>query len=104
MTVAKYRNRKTVVDGITFDSVKEARRYGELKRLERAGEIRGLELQPRFPIIVNGIKVCEYRADFDYYNAAGNQIVEDVKGFKTPIYNLKKKLMRAVYGIDILET
>lgn len=100
----KYKNIKTVADGIVFDSQKEARRYGELRLLERAKEISGLQLQPRFPIVINGVKVCTYVADFGYVDHTGSPIVEDVKGMKTPIYNLKKKLMKAVHGIDIRET
>lgn len=101
--IPKYRNRKTVVDGVTFDSQKEARRYSELKLLERAGSITSLELQPRFPIVVNGVKVCKYVADFGYVDQIGSPVIEDVKGVKTPMYNLKKKLMRAVHGIEIVE-
>lgn len=100
----KYGNRKTVVDGITFDSAKEAKRYGELKVLQRAGEITSLELQPRFPIVINGVKVCTYVADFYYVDEIGSLVVEDCKGFKTREYILKRKLMKAVHGIDILET
>jgi len=102
----KYKNKKTVVDGITFDSKKEARRYGELKLLEKAGEIRGLKLQPKLPIEVNGQKVCTYIGDFEYIDTSKDQVViiEDVKGRKTPMYNLKKKLVKAVYGIEIFET
>ena len=100
----KYGNRKTVVDGITFDSAKEAKRYGELKVLQRAGEITSLELQPRFPIVINGVKVCTYVADFGYVDQIGSPVVEDCKGFKTREYTLKRKLMKAVHGIDILET
>jgi hypothetical protein len=72
-----------VVDGITFDSKKEAARYQELKLMERAKEIYKLELQPKFPICIEGKKVFEYRADFRYWDGpAGNCIVEDVKGVK----------------------
>lgn len=98
----KYRNIRTLVDGVLFDSQKEARRYSELKLLERAGKITGLILQPKYPIVVNGVKVCTYVADF-FYNAQGVDVVEDVKGMKTPIYNLKKKLVRACHGIEINE-
>ena len=99
----KYRAIKAVVDGITFDSKKEARRYGQLKLLARAGEISELKLQPRFDLIVNGCKCGFYKADFEYIED-GKRVVEDVKGMKTPIYNLKKKLVKAIYGIDIFET
>jgi hypothetical protein len=101
----KYRNVKTTVDGITFDSAKEARRYSELRLLERAGNLSELVLQPRFPLVVNGEKICTYVADFSYRPLRSDTpTIEDVKGVKTPIYNLKKRLMKAVYGIIIHET
>ena len=99
----KYHAQKTEVDGIWFASKKEANRYIELRLLERAGEISDLKLQPRFPIVMNGIKVCTYIADFQYIDK-GKVVTEDVKGVKTPTYKIKKKLVKAVYNIDILET
>lgn len=102
----KYRNKKTCIDGFTFDSRKEARRYTELKSLQMAGEISMLELQVRFPLEVNGQKICDYVADFVYMEN-GMQVVEDVKSeatSKLPIYRIKKKLMRAIHDIDIVET
>jgi len=99
----KYRAVKTEVDGITFDSKREAARYMELVLLERAGEISHLELQPSFVCMVNGHKICTYKADFRYFSAS-NSIVEDVKGMKTPVYRLKKKLVEALYpGVKIQE-
>ena len=107
MKAPKYRNIKTVVDGITFDSAKEARRYGELKLLEKSGRISGLEIQPSFRLNVNNCLICTYKADFSYTteapHAEGLLVVEDVKGFKTPVYRLKKKLMLAVHGIIVVE-
>ena len=102
---SKYRNKKTVVDGITFDSMAEAARYRTLKAKLDAGEIRELYVQKRFECVVNGQKVCAYVADFSYTNAAGEFVVEDVKSdpTKTPIYRLKKKLVKALYGIEIFE-
>ena len=101
----KYKNVKTTVDGITFDSRKEAARYCNLKLLQKAGEISELELQPRYPLTVNGVIVATYIADFRYVKKGFiNYTVEDVKGVKTPVYRLKKKLMKAIYKIDILET
>jgi len=74
-----------------------------LRLLERAGEISNLELQPKFPITVNGTKVCTYIADFAYFTPK-EKIVEDVKGVLTPMYRLKKKLTEAVYrGVKITE-
>ena len=103
--MSKYNAKKTEVDGFVFDSKKEAARYQQLVLMERAGEIAELQCQPKFPIYVNDIKVCTYIADFRYLDIAKNAyIVEDVKGIKTSIYRLKKKLMKACYGIDVFET
>jgi hypothetical protein len=99
----KYGAKKTVVDGITFDSKREAKRYGELKLMERAGYIANLQLQPRYDFVINGVKCGFYKADFKYSDELGVR-VEDVKGMKTPVYRLKKKLMKALHDIDILET
>ena len=97
---SKYGSAKTVVDGITFDSRKEARRYAELKILEKAGRIEDLRLQPEFEIAPNykknghTIRRTTYRADFQYYDVDRQKtIVEDVKGYKTETYKLKKKLV-----------
>lgn len=100
---SKYGNKKTIRDGKTFDSKKEADRYDVLKMEYFAGAIQELRLQVVNPIVVNGVKVCSYRSDFEYVRD-GKRICEDVKGFKTGIYRLKKKLMKACYGADILET
>lgn len=100
---SKYGAKKTVVDGIKFDSIAEATRYGVLKVIQAAGLISDLRLQVRYDIAVNGRKVCRYVADFVYIEN-GKEVVEDVKGMKTPVYNLKKKLMEAVFGVVILET
>jgi hypothetical protein len=104
---AKYRNRKKEVDGIVFDSEKEARRYGDLMLQLKAGEIGLLELQKEFVLKVDGKKICKYKADFVYViMATGESVVEDVKSDATrklPAYRLKKKLMRAIYGIEISE-
>ena len=100
----KYHNVKTVVDNVTFDSKREADRYSELRLLVRAGTIRDLELQPEFPVVVNGKKICVYRADFAYHALDGKKTTEDVKGVKTAVYRLKKRLVEAIYDIRILET
>lgn len=102
---SKYRAVKTVVDGITFDSKKEARRYQVLKLMERGKEIVSLELQPEFKVYLCEKKMFTYKADFGYICLhTGDSIIEDVKGFKTPVYRLKKKIIEAVYGVKILET
>lgn len=106
---SKYHSRKTVVDGITFDSAKEARRYRELQLLEKAGVISGLTRQQAFTLIpaqrIDG-KVVEravkYVADFCYYRD-GEYVVEDTKGFRTADYIIKRKLMLYTHGIQIKE-
>jgi hypothetical protein len=99
----KYGNRKTEIDGHNFDSLAEGRRYEVLRRLERCGDITDLELQPRIDLHVNGVYCGFYRGDFRYKTSRGAVVVEDVKGVKTPIYRLKKKLVRAIHGIRIVE-
>lgn len=100
----KFGAQKTIVDGIVFDSKKESLRYKDLVLLQRSGEITGLQLQKEFAIVVNGYKICKYKCDFAYRDSKGDQITEDCKGFRTPEYILKRKLMKAVHNIDILET
>ena len=101
----KYNAQRTTVHGITFDSKKEARRYLELKLLHNAGKIHSLILQPVFVLEVNGVLIAKYRADFQYFDVErGHEIVEDVKGMRTLVYRMKKLLMRACHGIEILET
>jgi hypothetical protein len=91
------------VDGKLFASKKEAARYQELKYLTMLGIVKDLKLQPQYHIIVRGEHICDYRADFQYMEKDA-LVIEDVKGFKTNEYKLKKKLMHACYGIDIKET
>jgi hypothetical protein len=101
---SKYKNIKTVVDGIKFDSKKEANRYSELKMLEKAGIIEELELQPSF-IICNRVKwngrtwgTRKYKADFKYYdNTFKRMTVEDTKGTITPLYSLKRQIFLSLY-------
>ena len=119
---SKYGANKPEVDGITFDSRKEARRYSQLKLMERAGAISDLQLQVKFILIPaqrepstfgkrGGIKLgkliereCSYIADFVYLDTStGKTIVEDAKGMKTEVYKIKKKLMLYVYGVQIKE-
>lgn len=99
----KYRNKPTVVDGHRFPSRKEAQRYSELRLMERAGIISDLQLQVSFPIHINGQRVTSYRADF-VYQESGRRVVEDSKGYSNRLYLLKRKMMKAQYDIDILET
>lgn len=102
---SKYRNIRTTVDGIKFASKKEARRYAELALLQKAGRIHNLFCQRPFPLAVNGVALGKYVADFTYSEVpSGRYVVEDVKGFRTPIYRLKAKLMLALHGVKISET
>ena len=126
--MSKYGAQKIKIDGIVFDSRKEAYRYGELKLLQRAGKIQNLELQKEFVLIPTywetvltgeyykrgekkGLpktkKICieqgvSYIADFCYIEN-GRTVVEDTKGFKTKDYIIKRKLMLHVHGIKIKE-
>ena len=119
---SKYGANKTEVDGITFDSRKEARRYAQLKLMERAGAISDLQLQVKFILIpaqrepdktgkrggvIKGKTIereCSYIADFVYIDTStGKTVIEDAKGMKTEVYKIKKKLMLYVYGVQIKE-
>lgn len=105
---SKYGNRRTVVDNISFASAKEARRYAELKLLERAGEITDLRLQPRFPLKVNDALVTTYVADFAYRHTfhgaiMAQEIIEDAKGFRTDVFIIKSRLFAAIHGFQIRE-
>lgn len=99
----KYQNVHTEVDGIVFASKKEAKRYGELRLLERAGQITDLRLQPRFPLRVNDVLIATYVGDF-HYQEKGQWVVEDTKGVQTPVFKLKAKLFKALYGREIVLT
>lgn len=105
----KYHASPTVVDGIRFDSKKEATRYGELRVMAKSGRIVGLRCQPIFSLWAYAgvdrapVPIGTYVADFDYTDAAGELVVEDVKGFKTPLYRWKKRHVEAQYGIRIQE-
>lgn len=110
----KYHNVPTVVDGIKFASKREAARYGDLKLLQRAGEIRDLELQPVFPLVIDGraIKIrsdkrpngtrTKYTADFRYVDTRTDRtIVEDVKGIDTQVSRLRRAVVECIYSIQI---
>jgi len=108
---SKYSAQPTVVDGIRFASKREAQRYGELKVLEKAGQIHSLRLQPSFALDVIGgfvkdvrINLGVYKADFDYFDLkADTRVIEDVKGMATPLYKWKKRHVEAQYGVKIRE-
>ena len=100
----KYGAVKTTVYGITFDSGHEANRYLILRDMLRLGEIKNLRWQVTYTLEIEGQKICDYRADFVYEDAlTGETVVEDAKGVRTPVYRLKKKLMKAILNIDIQE-
>lgn len=99
---SKYGNRKVIYDGKVFDSKKECERYILLRALEVAGKISDLRHHVVIECRVNGKLVCKYEADF-VYTRDGVEIVEDAKGFRTPVYRLKKKLVEACTGIVIQE-
>lgn len=108
--MSKYGAKKVEVDGIVFDSKKEARRYQELKLFEKAGAISQLRRQVKFVLIpaqrVDGKVIerqCCYIADFVYQDKEGKTVVEDTKGVKTKDYIIKRKLMSWVHGIRIKE-
>jgi hypothetical protein len=101
--MSKYKNIITTVDNIRFHSKKEANRYRELCILNKSKLILDLELQPNFKITINNKFICNYKADFAYKNKDGEIVYEDVKGFKTQVYKLKKKLTEALYNVTIIE-
>lgn len=100
---SKYGAKKTEIDGLKFDSKAEAARYTVLKKLAGIGIVKNLRLQVVYKLAVNGQLICKYIADF-VYDKDGVEVVEDVKGMRTREYVLKRKLMKAVFGIVIKET
>jgi hypothetical protein len=111
----KYRNRPEYVDGIKFDSGLEANRYRELKLLERAGLVRDIECQPKFRLTCGGRPVliksqgypngrqATYRADFRYYDIERErQVVEDAKGYDTPGSRLRRAIVEAEFGVQVI--
>lgn len=125
--MSKYHSKRTMTsDGIVHDSMKEAQRWDELRLLERAGKIRELRRQVNFTLIPAQYesypryskkgrrikdgqtcieKACHYRADFVYIDCSNDEVVvEDCKGYKTPDYLIKRKLMLQVHGVKIKET
>ena len=107
--MSKYKSRKVTVGGITFDSRKEYTRWVELILLLKAGRISDLKRQVKYELIpsqrIDGMVVeraCSYVADF-VYTENGKTVVEDTKGFKTPEYIIKRKLMLYIHGIRIVE-
>jgi len=100
----KYNARKVELDGYVFDSEMEARRYGQLKMLQLGKFIKNLMVHPVSSLTVNDIRICKYVADFVYTDVTtGKRIYEDVKGVRTREFIIKKKLMKAIHGIDVKE-
>lgn len=120
--MSKYKSKKTVVDGIEFDSKKEANRWQELRLMEESGEITHLTRQVEFLLIPKQMepdtigargrmkrgkiieRECVYIADFVYYDSNNKFVVEDTKGVRTDAYRIKRKLMLYMHGIRIKET
>jgi hypothetical protein len=104
---SKYGNNKKEIDGIMFDSTKEANRYCVLKVRLKAGEIGLLEVHKDYILMVEGKRICKYIADFVYVlTKTGERVVEDVKSEatrKAKVYRLKKKMMKEILGIEIIE-
>lgn len=108
--INKYKNTNTEIDGIVFDSKKEAKRWSELKLLQRAGEISDLQRQVSITLIpthktpsgktVRGMK---YIADFTY-TKGGIKIIEDTKGYRTDVFKAKLKIMSYMLGLEVIET
>lgn len=108
---SKYGAVSTTVDGVRFDSKREANRYQELRLLVKAGRISELVLQPSFPFVINGEPVkmgnghtAKYTADFAYTEVAtGKRVIEEVKGYKVRDYPLRKAIAEHIYGIEVVE-
>lgn len=102
--MTKYRAKRTELDGMQFDSKREAERWQQLKLLEKAGIVKNLQRQVTYECWVNSRLICKYRADYVYDDAEKGHVIEDAKGFRTPVYRMKRKLVEACHGINILET
>lgn len=108
--MSKYHSRKVSLDGMTFDSIKEAKRYRDLSLLQRAGEISDLRCQVKYTLVPSQKKPSggterpvTYTADFVYKDKDGKEVVEDVKGVRTQQYTIRRKLMLWVHGIEVQE-
>lgn len=103
--MGKYGNYECVVEGERFDSIREALRWQELRMMEKAGEISGIERQVTYELIPKqpGERAVKYIADFRYRDRNGLTVVEDAKGMKTKDYIIKRKLLLYMHGIKIVE-
>lgn len=103
---SKFRNKKTILGGLVFDSKREAKRYGDLRLLESNGEVRNLRRQVKYDL--TGIRIATYTADFVYElrspRGVWAEVTEDVKGYPNDRFPMKKKLMLACHNIRLLVT
>ena len=98
----KYYAKKVKEDGYTFDSKAEHKRYGQLKLLLKGGYIKDLVIHPKYPIEINGQKICNVILDFKYIDVPrGTMVIEDVKGVDPYVSKLKRKLVKACHNIDV---
>ena len=100
----KYFAKKATQDGYRFDSLAEHKRYGELRLLEKAGEIKKLEVHPAYSIDWGGEEdkhICTVILDFRYLDKVGGEHIEDVKGVSTAVSSLKRRLVEAARGIKV---
>lgn len=108
--LTKYKNKKVEINGMVFDSKKEASRYWELLMLQDGGVIKDLEVHKKYPLIpsqkgvIRNERPVYYVADFVYYdNEKKKEVVEDTKGFLTKDYIIKRKLMKYIHDVEIVE-
>jgi len=97
----KFRAEKVVIDGITFDSKSEARRYQELLILKSAGIVRDLKVHPKFDLTIMGTKIGSFKPDFQYVSQSGAVVIEDVKGTITEAASLRIRVFQAIYRIPV---
>lgn len=98
----KYGAIRTTLDGITFASKAESAYYAKLKQREAAGEVANVELQKRYALTIGGFLICTYVSDFDFYDITEKrQRTVDTKGVVTDVFRIKRKLMKAIHGIDV---
>jgi hypothetical protein len=99
---SKFGNKKCTYQGLKFDSKLELERWLFLKKCEAEGKIAELSRQEKFKLEVNGVKICDYIADFTYTSMLdGTLIFEDAKGVLTDVFRIKAKLFKAIYGYEI---
>lgn len=99
----KYRAIPTLVDGLRFPSKREASRYSALKTRMLAHQITDLELQPTYSIDFNGFHICKVKLDFRYYDIATERmVIEDSKGMDNALSKLKRKLVKAFHGVEVV--